>query len=88
MTSVSQLGRNTIDRLRSRDPEALSEVLHAHARPLYRAARGMGFRENEAEDLVQGVFTTFLETLDRFQGLSQVNTWLLGIRGAGWSKTS
>ena len=39
----------------------------------------MGFRESEAEDLVQDVFTTFLETLDRFEGRSQVRTWLFGI---------
>lgn len=79
MPSAPQLDRSTIDRLRSRDPETLSEAVREHARPLYRAARGMGFREEEAEDLVQDIFATFLETLDRFEGLSQVRTWLFGI---------
>ena len=74
MPSAPQLDRSTIDRLRSRDPETLSEAVREHAQPLYRAARGMGFREEEAEDLVQDVFATFLETLDRFEGLSQVRT--------------
>lgn len=65
--------------LRRRDPEALTTVVRDHARPLYRAARGMGFSDGEAEDLVQEVFITFLETLDRFEGRSQVRTWLFGI---------
>lgn len=42
-------------------------------------ARVMGFREADSEDLVQDVFTVFLATLDRFEGRSQVGTWLFGI---------
>lgn len=68
-----------LGRLRRRDPIALEEVVNAHARPLFRAAGGMGLRREEAEDLVQNVFVTFLETLDRFKGHSQVRTWLFGI---------
>jgi RNA polymerase sigma-70 factor, ECF subfamily len=44
-----------------------------------RAARGLGFLEQEAEDLVQDVFKTFLERLDSFEGRSQLRTWLFGI---------
>lgn len=39
----------------------------------------MGHPPDEAEDLVQGVFVTFLESLDRFEGRAQVGTWLYGI---------
>jgi RNA polymerase sigma-70 factor, ECF subfamily len=66
-------------RLRQRDPEALAATVKEHARPLYRMALGMGFRPQEAEDLVQDVFTVFLETLDKFEGRSLVGTWLFGI---------
>ena len=66
-------------RLQRRDPELLSELIGEHSKPLYRTARGMGFRQDEAEDLVQDVFTTFLESLDRFEGRSQLRTWLIGI---------
>lgn len=79
MSTPTRLDDGAIARLRARDPEALADAVRDHARPLYRAARGMGFREDESEDLVQDVFTTFLETLDRFEGRSQVRTWLFGI---------
>src|SRR5258708_822729 len=68
-----------LDRLRRREPEALEVVVRDHARPLFRAAVSMGLAESEAEDAVQDVFIVFLETLDRFEGRSQVRTWLFGI---------
>jgi len=39
----------------------------------------MGLAEDAAEDLVQDVLTTFLSTLHRFEGRSQVGTRLFGI---------
>jgi RNA polymerase sigma-70 factor (ECF subfamily) len=39
----------------------------------------MGFSPGDAEDLVQNVFVTFLETIERFEGRSKVSTWLFGI---------
>jgi RNA polymerase sigma-70 factor, ECF subfamily len=79
MPVTSQPDAGLVARLRSRDPDALALAVRDHARALYRAARGMGFQEAEAEDLIQDVFATFLETLDRFEGRSQVGTWLFGI---------
>ena len=70
---------NLIERLRGRDEPTILAIVEEHARPLYRAARGMGFRDHEAEDLAQEVLTTFIQTLDRFEGRSQVKTWLFGI---------
>ena len=65
--------------LRAREPAALAAIVQDHARPLYRTARGLGFDEGTSEDIVQEVFLTFLSTLDRFEGRSQVGTWLFGI---------
>ncbi len=79
MSPSSQLDDEVLIGLRRRDPEILAAVVRDHTRRLYRAARGMGFREDEAEDLVQDVFATFLQTLDRFEGRSQVHTWLFGV---------
>ncbi len=39
----------------------------------------MGFTAVDAEDLAQDVFMTFLQTIDRFEGRSEVGTWLFGI---------
>ena len=66
-------------RLQRRDPETLASVVDDHARRLYRAARGMGLEPAEAEDVVQDVFLTFLTSLDRFEGRSDVSTFLFGI---------
>lgn len=68
-----------LDNLRARDPETLTWIVQANGAPLMRAARGMGFRCEEAEDLVQEVFATFLDSIDRFEGRSQIRTWLFGI---------
>ncbi len=76
---MAKLGACVLERLRRREPEALREIVDAHARPLYRAARGMGCAIEEAEDLAQDVFVTFIETLDRFEGRAQIGTWLFGI---------
>ncbi len=39
----------------------------------------MGLSAHEAEDVVQDVFTIFLQKLDAFEGRSQLRTWLFGI---------
>lgn len=79
MTPAVPISAAFLERLRRRDPDALAEAVHDHARPLLRAAKALGFAEQDAEDLVQDVFTTFLEKLDTFEGRSQVRTWLFGI---------
>ena len=65
--------------LRQRDPETLAATVREHSRPLYRAARAMGFSEAQSEDLVQDVFIVFLQKLDEFEARSQLRTWLFGI---------
>lgn len=65
--------------LRERDPSTLEAIVREHARQLYKISRALGFSEYEAEDLVQDTFAVFLQTLDRFEGRSQVRTWLIGI---------
>jgi len=79
MPAVAVSRSDLLSGLRRRDPELLAKIVKEHARPLFRASRGMGFGRDEAEDLVQEVFLTFLETLDRFEGRSATRTWLFGI---------
>jgi RNA polymerase sigma-70 factor (ECF subfamily) len=73
------LSSSVLDKLRERDPDALTAIVSAHSRRLYRTARTLGFDRADAEDLTQDVFVTFLATLDRFEGRSLVSTWLIGI---------
>jgi RNA polymerase sigma-70 factor (ECF subfamily) len=79
MAELNQMGQEGLARLHQRDAAALRAVVEDMARPLYRAARGMGFSQPDAEDLVQDVFRTFMETIDRFEGRSRVSTWVFGI---------
>ncbi len=79
MDALVQLDDTYLARLRRRDPEALRSVVDDQGRRLYRAARGMGYSKAEAEDLVQDVFVTFIESIERFEGRAQVGTWLFGI---------
>ena len=79
MASLAPSDLELLARLRERDPATLAATIKEHARPLYRMARALGFDDNEAEDLVQDVFLVFLQKLDRFEGRSQLRTWLFGI---------
>jgi RNA polymerase sigma-70 factor (ECF subfamily) len=76
---VALRGRIVLEGLRARDPAVLRDIVDQHARRLYRTARGMGFSPGDAEDLAQDVFVTLLETVERFEGRSEVSTWLFGI---------
>lgn len=66
-------------KIRARDPDALRDVVRAHLRDLVKAARGAGFDQVQAEEVVQETFRTFVETAERFEGRSKVRTWLFGI---------
>jgi RNA polymerase sigma-70 factor, ECF subfamily len=68
-----------LKRLKLRDEAALAQVVDAYLPHLLRAGRGMGFSQEEAEDLSQSVFTALLEGLGRFEGLSHIRTFVFGI---------
>lgn len=57
----------------------MREVVHAYAGQVLRTARAAGFALQEAEDVTQQTFATFLRTAARFEGRSHVRTWLFGI---------
>lgn len=79
MSGNLQISQGLLAGLRTRQPGVIGEIVREHTRSLWRAARAMGVPETAAEDVVQETFATFLETLDRFEGRSQVRTWLFGI---------
>lgn len=66
-------------RIRTRDREAVEAVIRTYLPQVLRAARGAGLGVQEAEEVTQNTFTTFLEVAPRFEGRSHVRTWLFGI---------
>ena len=66
-------------RIRSRDAQALEEVVRRYLPQILRAAGGAGLAPQLAEDVAQDTFVTFVETAPRFEGRSHVRTWLFGI---------
>ena len=68
-----------LERLRQGDPAALESLVRAHAGLLLRGAMSMGFGTGDAEELVQSTFAAFLSSVRRFEGRSQLKTYLYGI---------
>lgn len=72
-------GPDFLTRLKARDPATLRPLVHQYMPQLLRAARGAGLTAQNAEDVTQNVFLTFLEKIETFEGRSHVRTWLFGI---------
>jgi RNA polymerase sigma-70 factor (ECF subfamily) len=66
-------------RLRARDPETLESIVREYLPQVVRAARAAGLAPQEADDVSQSTFITFLEKAETFEGRSHVRTWLFGI---------
>jgi RNA polymerase sigma-70 factor (ECF subfamily) len=68
-----------VARLREGEREALAKVVTLYLPQVLRAARASGLPTEQAEDIVQVVFATFIEKIGEFEGRSRVRTWLFGI---------
>ena len=82
--------RSTSVALTSEDPDlaaqiragnrpAIQTVVETYLAQILRAARGAGLDPQQAEDVTQATFTTFIEAAPRFEGRSRVRTWLFEI---------
>ena len=68
-----------VQRARSGDREAFSELLEEHV-PVVRAfLLRLGVAQDDLDDLTQEVFVAVIGGLNQFQGASQFSTWSLGI---------
>jgi RNA polymerase sigma-70 factor (ECF subfamily) len=61
------------------DKEAQTQLVSAYTTPLFRAALGLGFNTEDADELVQKTWLTFFENLHRFERKSHIKTYLFGI---------
>ncbi len=68
-----------VTRLQRSDSRALEDVIDTYLPQVFRAAKGAGLTAEQAEDVAQATFVTFLETIARFEGRSHVRTWIFGI---------
>ncbi len=66
-------------RIQTGEPQALRAVVHAYLGQILRAARGAGLSPEQAEEVAQETFTTFIQKSKNFEGRSHVRTWLFGI---------
>ena len=57
-----------VARIRSSDPAALETVVDSYLAQVLRAARGAGLGPQEAEDVTQDTFATFIEKAPNFEG--------------------
>jgi len=68
-----------LDLLRDRNEAALQELVKEYLPQILRAARGAGLSTQNAEDVCQSTFVTFIQKIGEFEGRSHVRTWLFGI---------
>ena len=68
-----------VESLKTLNPEIISDLVRRHTDILIATARGMGWSLDEAEELVQETWVTFLSTVKNFQGRSTVRTYVTGI---------
>jgi RNA polymerase sigma-70 factor, ECF subfamily len=68
-----------LEQLGGRDPAAWEALVDAYLPQLLRAGRGMGFSQDEAQDLAQSAFVALTEGIGRFEGRSHIRTFLFGI---------
>lgn len=76
MKPALQDEQTLIAALKRRDPAALSALFEAYADKIYRLAAGMLRDEQQADGVVQNTFLALIKHIDRFEGRSDIGTWL------------
>ena len=73
---MSELDREWLRRLRSRDERAFRELVAEHRDRVYNITYRMLGNRHEAEDVAQEVFITVFKTIETFREESKFSTWL------------
>ncbi len=68
-----------VDRARSGDAAAFTELVNRYERKIYRLAKHITQNDEDAEDVLQEAFLKAYEHLDTFKGDSKFYTWIVRI---------
>ena len=68
-----------VDRARSGDAEAFTELVEKYERKIFRLAKHITGNDEDAEDVLQEAFLKAYSHLDTFQGQSKFYTWVVRI---------
>ena len=74
--AASSGGEYVVDLLRRRDPEGLRIIMELYHDKLFSVAYGICKNHADAEEVLQDVYMTALNKIDRFEGRSNLSTWL------------
>ena len=79
MKSSPLVNPDHLRQLQAKDAAAIASAVHDYTDALLNAAYGLGFRNTDAEEIVQETYVTFFERVHTFEGRSTVKTYLFGI---------
>ena len=79
MSTILYESDSYIQNIRELDQKTMSQLILDYTKILRRAALGMGFKDDIADDLVQNTWVTFFDVANRYEGRSKIKTFLFGI---------
>ena len=68
-----------IEKLKSRDSDSITYLVGEYHEALFKTAIKHGLATDQAEEVVQGTWTTFFERVHTFEGRSHIRTYIFGI---------
>ena len=80
--------RYDLDRLRAGDPEAFARLVDEHRTLVLGLGQSMGLAGADLDDAAAEVFASVFRSLPRFEGRSQLRTWIyrIALRSLGKSR--
>jgi RNA polymerase sigma-70 factor (ECF subfamily) len=77
--SASEKDKALLARIRAGDKQACDDCIRQHAPGIYRLALRLVRDGHEAEDVMQEAFLNAFKAIDKFDGRSELRTWLYRI---------
>jgi len=68
-----------INKLKSRDSDSITYLVNEYHEALFKTAIKHGLGTDQADEVVQGTWTTFFERVHTFEGRSHIRTYIFGI---------